>query len=225
MPSSSRAAAAAPLNRSRWAGVPAEERQAERRAQLVAAGLELLGTEGDAGTTVRAVCQQARLNPRYFYESFPDRDALLVAVYDHVVAELGALAAERIEVAGTDPVAGVRAGIDTIVRFVADDPRRAKILYIEALGNEALNRRRLDTNHDLMEQLVILSRDQREATPVSERVASVGAAVAVGGLSELILAWMEGRIAIEIDQLVDDAVAMFLAIGETAARIGGTKSR
>jgi AcrR family transcriptional regulator len=199
------------------------ERQAERRAQLIEAGLELLGTEGDAATTVRAVCQQARLNPRYFYESFPDRDALLVGVYDHVVAELGVVASARVEAAGPDPAAGVRAGIDAIVRFVADDPRRAKVLYISALGNEALNRRRIDTNHALVENLVALSRDQREPTPVSERVAAVGAAVAVGGLSELILAWLEGRIDIEIEQLVDDAVAMFLAIGETAARIGRAK--
>jgi len=224
LPSASRSSAA-PLNRSRWAGVPAEERQAERRAQLLAAGLELLGTEGDAATTVRAVCQRARLNPRYFYESFADRDELLLGVYDHVVAELAAAVAEAIAPLEGDPVAGVRAGIDTIVRFVAADPRRAKVLYNEALGNEALNRRRIDTNHALMEQLVAMSRDQREVNPVSERVASVGAAVAVGGLSELILAWLEGRIDIEIEQLVDDAVAMFLAIGETAARIGSGKRR
>ena len=37
---------------------------------------------------MRAVCQGARLNPRYFYESFDDLDALVVAVYDRVVDEL-----------------------------------------------------------------------------------------------------------------------------------------
>jgi AcrR family transcriptional regulator len=224
LPSSSRSAPA-PLNRSRWAGVPVEERQAERRAQLLEAGLELLGTEGDVGTTVRAVCQQARLNPRYFYESFTDRDELLVGVYDHVVAELGELVSVAVAAAGSDPRAFTRAGIDTIVRFVADDHRRAKVLYNEALGNEALNRRRIDTNHALMENLVVRSREQRDASPVSDRVASVAAAMMVGGLSELILAWLEGRIAIEIDQLVDDATAMFLGIGETAARIAGLKVR
>jgi AcrR family transcriptional regulator len=215
----------APLDRSRWAGVPVEERQAERRAQLLEAGLDLLGTEGDVATTVRAVCQRARLNPRYFYESFADRDELLVGVYDRVVVELGAAVAEATAPHADDPEAGVRAGIGTIVRFVADDPRRAKVLYNEALGNEALNRRRIDTNHALMESLVAMSRPQRRATKAAERAASVGAAVAVGGLSELILAWLEGRIDIEIDQLVDDAAAMLLAIGETAARLGGTPRR
>jgi AcrR family transcriptional regulator len=49
------------------------------------AAFQLLGTEGWSGTSVRAVCQGARLNPRYFYESFDDLDALVIAVYDRVV--------------------------------------------------------------------------------------------------------------------------------------------
>ena len=200
--------------------MPAEERAAERRVQLLWAAFDLLGTEGDAGTTVRAVCQKARLNPRYFYESFADRDELLVAVYDHIVAELGDTVAAAMVSAGDDPEAATRAGIGTIIRYIAEDPRRARVLYNEALGNEALNRRRIDTNHALMETLVAVTRPSRKPTAASERVASVAAAMLVGGMSELILAWLEGRIDIELDQLVDDAVAMFLGIGETAARMG-----
>src|SRR5690606_34519492 len=75
-------------SRSRWAGVAPEDRRAERRALLVQAAFELLGTEGWQATTVRAVCQRAALNPRYFYESFHDLDELLVAVYDAVLDEL-----------------------------------------------------------------------------------------------------------------------------------------
>ena len=73
----------------RWTGIPAEERRAERRRLLIDTAFDLLGTEGTAGTTVRAVCQAAQLNPRYFYESFEDLDALIVAVYDRLVAEQG----------------------------------------------------------------------------------------------------------------------------------------
>ena len=205
--------------------MPPEERAAERRIQLIDAGFDLLGTEGDAGTTVRAVCQRARLNPRYFYESFADRDALLVAVYDRQVEVLGEAVAAAVLDAGDDPAGAARAGIGTIVRFVADDPRRAKVLYNEALGNEALNRRRLDTNHALMESLVALTRDKRAAGAAGDRVAAVAAAMLVGGLSELILAWLEDRIDIDLDELVDDAVAMFLAVGGAAARLVGTKVR
>src|SRR5690606_10883397 len=47
----------APKSRTRWAGVPPEDRRAERRSLLLDAGFDLLGSEGWAGTTVRAVCQ------------------------------------------------------------------------------------------------------------------------------------------------------------------------
>ncbi|HEY9558032.1 MAG TPA: TetR/AcrR family transcriptional regulator, partial [Acidimicrobiales bacterium] len=82
----------APASRAptRWVGLAPEERAAERRTLLLDAAFELLGTEGTDGTTVRAVCQAARLNPRYFYESFDDLDACIVAVYDRLVEQLGA---------------------------------------------------------------------------------------------------------------------------------------
>src|SRR5256885_16518468 len=70
----------------RYAGASAVERRDERRARLLAAGLDALGTDGYAGATVRGVCARARLTPRYFYESFDDLDALLVAVFAEVAA-------------------------------------------------------------------------------------------------------------------------------------------
>src|SRR5258705_353216 len=65
--------AAAPARR--YAGASADERRDERRARLLAAGLDALGTDGHRATTVRGVCARARLTPRYFYESFDDLDA------------------------------------------------------------------------------------------------------------------------------------------------------
>lgn len=118
--------------RSRWAGVPAEDRRATRRDLLIDAAFDLLGTEGWSGTTVRAVCQAARLNPRYFYESFEDLDAVVVAVYDRVVAGLGAEVLRALEDTAHDPSAQVRALIERIVIFVDEDRRRARVLYVEA---------------------------------------------------------------------------------------------
>jgi len=47
-----------------------------------------LGTSGTGDVSVRGVCAEAGLGPRYFYEQFPDRDALLLAVADQVRDEL-----------------------------------------------------------------------------------------------------------------------------------------
>src|SRR5262249_28213268 len=60
--------------RGRWSGVPIENRHAVRRDELITAGVELLGGESGPALTVRAVCRQAGLTERYFYESFTDRE-------------------------------------------------------------------------------------------------------------------------------------------------------
>jgi AcrR family transcriptional regulator len=208
----------------RWVGVPADERRAERRRLLVEAAFELLGTEGDTSTTVRAVCAATRLNPRYFYESFADRDALLLAVYDQQVAELGALLAGRLAEVGDDEAAFTRTGIETVVRFVAEDPRRARVLYTEALGNEALARRRVDTLHQVGATLTELGRERHGPPPEGETIGLVAASMLVGGLTETIVAWLDGHLDVTIDQLIDDAVALFQATTEATRQITTTRA-
>jgi AcrR family transcriptional regulator len=213
--------------RRRWAGVPAERRRAERRALLVEAGLDLLGAEGTASTTVRAVCQRARLNPRYFYESFATLDDLVVGVYDAVVEEMLSGLAGVAAAAPPDARGQTRAVVDHIVRFVDEDRRRARVLYVEALGNEALNRRRVATGHDLVD-LVARDAARRAAAPAPdaaavERVGRVTAAVLVGGFTELLLAWLAGRIDGSREQLVDDATTLFLAVIDAATTLAADR--
>ncbi len=78
----------------------ADDRRAERRELLIAAAFDLLGTQGWSATTVRAVVERADLNPRYFYESFADLDSLILAVYDEVVDEMGAIVLSALETSG-----------------------------------------------------------------------------------------------------------------------------
>jgi AcrR family transcriptional regulator len=167
---------------------------------LLDAAFDLLGTEGSAATTVRAVCAAAQLNPRYFYESFADLDALLVAVYDRLGEELSEAVEKAVAAA---PAAGqVRAVVESTVRFVDSDRRRGRVLYHEALGNEALNRRRVESSFALADLL---------AGGAKER--QVAASFVVGGFSEVLMAWLEGRITISRTRLIDQTTALFLAIG------------
>lgn len=203
----------------RWAGVAPAERRAERRTLLLDAAFDLLGTAGSTGTTVRAVCHAARLNPRYFYESFDDLDALVVAVYDRLVADLTAGIVAAVDAAGDDTAARTRAAIDSIVAFVDDDRRRARVMYVEALGSEALNRRRIETGHALVAAVERHAIDRYGPPPAGEQIGRIGAAVVVGGTSELVLAWLDGRIDVPRSQLVDDATALFLALGDAVAAV------
>ncbi len=209
----------------RWVGHTPDDRRAERRTLLLDAAFDLLGTEGYSATTVRAVCSAARLNPRYFYESFADMDELVVAVYDRLVEELGAEVLDAAASAGDDARAQVRACLERIVAFVDDDRRRGRVLYIEALGNERLNRRRIETGHALV-GLVEQAGAERHGRPRrGERIGRITAAILVGGTSELVVAWLDGRIDVSRQRLVDDATELFLTLGDTAARIATGRAR
>ena len=116
-----------------------EERVAARRARFIEAGIELFGTQGFRGATVRGVCAAAGLTDRYFYESFPTLEALLAAVYcslkDGFAIRLtqesftsedwrGDLAAIERQV-----TAAYELWFDTV-----RDPRFARIVLVEILG-------------------------------------------------------------------------------------------
>jgi AcrR family transcriptional regulator len=196
--------------------VPAAARRTERRRLLLEAALELFGTEGDAATSVRAVCKKSQLNARYFYESFADRDKLLGALYDQQATELFVEIATALEAAGDDLAAGTRAGIETVFRFVAADPRRAKVLYTEAMGNEALARRRHATMHALITAISQPEALGATTTPALESIGVVAASMFTGGVNEILMGWIDGRIDADLDQLIDDAVRLSLAVFDTA---------
>ena len=203
----------------RWSGLDQEERRARRRALLVEAGFELLGTEGASGTTVRAVCQKAELNARYFYESFEDIDALLIAVYDDVLTGLHQVTTSVAASPDMAPLMVARIGMDAIVRFIDEDRRRARILYVEALSNAALNRHRRETDIAAIATLEQAAVEAAGSWPEGERVSRVGAAMLIGGISEVLLDWIDGRIDVTRDQLVDDLAALALALGEATEKI------
>jgi AcrR family transcriptional regulator len=201
----------------RWRGVPADERAAERRAVLVDTAYELVGTDGMAGTTVRKVCEAARLNPRYFYESFVDLDALLVAVFDRTAID--AVTVMFAAVQGLDPNEQeeyLRAGIRAFVRHVSEDPRRARILFMEGLNNEALGMRRWDTLHEMAASMVADAEQQVSAATGEQvkmpSVVVVAANFLVGGMAELVMSFVVGRLEVTLDQLVDDTAALFTVI-------------
>lgn len=127
----------------RYGGKTSEERRAERREKLLDAALEMFGTVGYAGTTIEMLCAATRLNPRYFYEEFQAREALLLAVYDRhvdrVLAEVGAALAS----APAAPRARLETGLRAFVTGVLADHREARINYFEVVGvSHALEERR-----------------------------------------------------------------------------------
>src|ERR1700741_2572051 len=70
--------------RRHYGGHSTEERRLARRERLIEAATRVYGELGYRNTTVKAVCEAAGLTERYFYESFANSEALLVAAFETV---------------------------------------------------------------------------------------------------------------------------------------------
>lgn len=208
-----------PRRTQRWGDTPLADRPAARRQSLIEVGLDLLGTLGWAGTTVRAVCKAAELNPRYFYESFEDLDDLLLAVYDAVVQDAIRAVVAATQAVGDDPTDRVRASIECSFDFLAADPRRVRVLFVEATGHTLLQRRRLDTLHAMATYIQRSAERRYGGPPPGEHVGKVAANLLVGGAVELLIAWLDDRLDMPLEALVADATALFMRTGQAAIDI------
>ncbi|WP_243789002.1 TetR/AcrR family transcriptional regulator [Saccharopolyspora gloriosae] len=116
----------------RYAGLDPAERARQRRTVLLEAAEDLFGTQGYRATSVKQVCVRAGLTQRYFYESFRDREAALVAVYEKLIDGLRAATLEAIAAADRSEL--VDRGLGAFIDFLTADERRAKIVLIEVVG-------------------------------------------------------------------------------------------
>ena len=69
---------------------PRQARSRATWARILDAGTELLEEEGFEGITIAAVCARAGVTPPTVYARVPDKDALLLAIYEHAVARIDA---------------------------------------------------------------------------------------------------------------------------------------
>jgi len=181
--------------------------------------LDLLGTEGWHATTVRAICARARLTPRYFYESFADRDAVLLAVFDEISAEGAGVAVAALEEAPHDARAKSRAAIGAFIEFVTEDPRKARVLFVEAMGSERLARRRFEMLRVFARLVAEQARIFYGMPQASDPLIETTALMLVGGLAEALLAWRDGTLEVTREQLIEDCTDLFVAAGEASARL------
>jgi AcrR family transcriptional regulator len=183
-----------------YRGVEAPERLAGRRRRFLDAGLELLGgATAPEELTVRAICGDAGLTARYFYESFTDKDEFVGAVFDGVVADVAATTQAAIAAA---PVSEqMRAAMANIVRIITVDPRIGRLMFNTRLAEPVVARKRLESGA-LFAMLSgehvggLLGRDQ------NDRIKALAHFV-VGGVAQTISAWLAGEIRLSPEALVD----------------------
>ncbi|MGA9374181.1 MAG: TetR/AcrR family transcriptional regulator [Mycobacterium sp.] len=183
--------------RGRWSGVPLQDRQTLRRGELIAAGVALLGGAAGPAMTVRAVCRQAELTERYFYESFTDRDVFVRAVYDDVcgTAMTALLSSET-----------PRDAVEAFVALMVDDPSRGRVLLLAPEREPVLTR----SGAEWMPRFIALLQDRLTeiSDPALQAMVATGL---VGALTTLFTAYLDGRLAATREQFVDYCSGMLLS--------------
>lgn len=192
----------------RYGGRTAEERQQERREQLIEAGVELFGTVGFGGTSIRAVLRESGLAERYFYESFDSLEALLVGVHEHIHSVVAGAVSDATEAAGTDVEARARAGLRAFVDTVTTDPRWVKI-KLQELGGSAGEEVRQFRRRALGRYATLLVAYGPNDAVVARGLQPEALAFAVlAAVESLLDAWAAGELAVTIDGLIDHAVVV-----------------
>jgi AcrR family transcriptional regulator len=199
-----------PMSTRPYGGVSATERVAARRERLLDAGLELFGTRGFAHTGVKELCRQAGLTDRYFYESFRDSRALFVAVFDRVCDELFTAVARSVVAVEPAPEPQLRAAVGTFVRALADDPRRARIVFSEAGGAGPEVEQHLRRTLRRFTDLVVATARQHLPPGVSDARVEILALSLVGTLERVVVEWQDGRLELGIDGIVDEVTDLFV---------------
>ncbi|WP_054813029.1 TetR/AcrR family transcriptional regulator [Nocardia arizonensis] len=215
---------ATPPGMRRWRGLAPAQRVAARREQLIEAGIELMGTVGAAGISMRGICRQAGLTERYFYESFPHLDALLTTVLETVVLAARDHLLDALTTAPIDRDAMFRHCVAAFTDHLTEDRRRGRIMFVESQATTALSTR-ADELIELFTApiaLTIGAGDYRQPAP--DHLDSVLNANAIFGcLAYIYRPWLEDSIPVPRERF--DEHAARLLIGIAVVRSSHAESR
>jgi AcrR family transcriptional regulator len=183
-----------PLTERRYGGKTASQRRAERREQLLDAGLELFGLHGFAGVTIEALCAGAGLNPRYFYEQFASREELLGAVYERHVQAVLLGVSEAVASSPSDPVTRLERGLSAFITATLADERAARINYFEMVGvSRELEARRRAVLRVYADLIVAQAAELGDLGPMARGDRRMIAVALVGATDGLIIEWLSSE--------------------------------
>ncbi|MEU9133011.1 TetR family transcriptional regulator [Kitasatospora sp. NPDC048540] len=198
-----------------YGGRSAQERRTERRERFLAAALQQFGDRpGYRAASVTALCEAAGLSTRQFYEEFRN--------LEDVLAQLHLLVndwTEQAVLAALDDTAAlgfdrrIAAVLRAYVTAATGDRRRLRIAFVEIIGvSEELERQRLVRRARWVDLIVAEAEaavHRGEAAPRNFRIA---ATAFIGAVNGLLHDWTAGQFEADLDQVVDELVALLLGV-------------
>lgn len=189
-----------------YAGRSEDQRRADRRGRLTVAGLELFGTEGWAGATIERLCSAAGVATRSFYEEFSGREDLLKAVYQQIMTGVVTEVIPAVTTCQGPAQERIRLGVDGYVRYLTEDPRRARVAHREVRVAGVLEQDRYEM---VLRFAEIIATETRLEQGAAGRI--LGLALA-GAVSEVLVDWVaQPEPRPDTGPIVDALVRLFVA--------------
>ncbi len=174
-----------------YGGISAADRRTERRSKLLAAGRQIWGESGVTEVTVRGVCAAAGLTSRYFYEQFPNREALLFAISDDVRDELiNALVTAGVGDPGT-LADKLTSALTAFLDIIAADPHIHRIATGDVSSVAGLTEHRTHILEMIADLVVHHAPSVLSTETPNETDLRRSARFMVGGVNQLIEAWLD----------------------------------
>lgn len=154
--------------------------------------------------TVKDVCQEAKLTERYFYESFKKSEDLFQTIFLKMIEELQQNLMQAVIKAAPDPEKMVDAGLRALLTTLKDDPRLARIVYVDAvlvqeLHNQATIQETLAQFDRMIQAFVMLTMPQIQH---HENELSLIATGLNGYVTQIAIRWVMGGFEQSLEQVL-----------------------
>ena len=195
-------------------GLSLSERKQLRREKLIEAGIEAYGTHGFFAVTVKDICNEAKLTERYFYESFKKSEDLFQTIFLKMIEELQQNLMQAVIKAAPAPEQMVDAGLRALLSTLKDDPRLARIVYVDAilvqeLHNQATIQETLAQFDRMIQAFVMLTMPQIQH---NENELSLIATGLNGYVTQIAVRWVMGGFKQSLEQVLAACRIVFLAL-------------
>jgi AcrR family transcriptional regulator len=198
-------------------GLSLTERKQARREKLIEAGIEAYGTHGFFAVTVKDICNEAKLTERYFYESFKKSDELFQTIFLKLIDQLQYNVMQAIMQASTDPRKMIESGLTALLTTLKDNPRMARIIYIDAmlvqeLHNQATIHETMLRFDRMIHAFVMLMMPHIDR---SEREISLVATGLNGYVTQIAIRWVVSGFKQSMQEVLSSCSIVFLSLLDT----------
>lgn len=195
--------------------LPSELVKAVQRERLLAAMADTVTELGFNTLTVQNVLSRAGISRPTFYEQFADKEDCFLATFDSASERMKQRVETAVADAGPSWQDQLRSGLAELLHFIADEPKEARTVIVEARASSPAGLRRRD---DLLDHFAAcidaLVREDLEEPP-----SAIAAAGVVGGIESVLYARLQKGETEELEELLPSLMyfAVLAYAGKDAA--------